>query len=193
MNISIQFPEVTVQVEACDTDQVADLKKKMSFFSEDQELLTYNGSVLADDLLLGSLGIRDGSIISVISKAKSIITKRRSWIASAMYAVGGGCRDVVQGFTLMIPSFMTCTGLILSAAIISSGMVIAARTYAENRQNVPSKDEIKHIVKEITEGAISGLSVDNYRGATAMFQDLFKHVCKTASSAGQHVRVLLWH
>jgi hypothetical protein len=58
-------------------NKMEELKLDTSFFSEDQELLTYNGSVLADDLI-GSIGIRDGSVNGVISKTKNVFNTRRS-------------------------------------------------------------------------------------------------------------------
>jgi hypothetical protein len=183
MNLYIQFPEVTVQVKACATDLVSDLKKKMTFFAEEQDLLTFNGCVLTDDdAMLVALGVRDGSTVSVISRHGCMITRPRSAIASAVYAIGSGCKSVLRGFGLTLPSVVLSAGLIASATVLGSGFVIAARIYADQRQAVPSKDEIREVVREVTENAMAMVTVDNFSSAKEVFQQLMRQV-RTAGHA----------
>lgn len=182
MSLCVQFPEVTVQVQVSESDVVSDLKKRMTFFSEAQDLLTFNGCMLADDdALLTSLGIKDGSTVSVIAKNGCLITRRRSAIASALYAIGAGCKSILSGFGLTLPSVVKSFGLVASASIIGSGLVIAARIYADQKQTLPSKDEIKEIAREITDHAMQTLSVNNYTGAKEVFREMMRNVYTVGS------------
>mmetsp|Transcript_4748 Transcript_4748/g.9634 ORF Transcript_4748/g.9634 Transcript_4748/m.9634 type:complete len:188 (+) Transcript_4748:18-581(+) len=169
MNLSIQFPELTVQVEACETDLVTDLKKKMSFFSEDKELLAFNGRILQDDAPLHSFGIHSGSTIYVISKAGCIINKKKSAITAALQAIGSGCFAIFSCLGSYLPTIVLTSGMIMSSLIISSGMTLAAR----HREATFMKEEIKETVKEIMDGALKDLSVPSYSGATALFKEIF--------------------
>jgi hypothetical protein len=53
---------------------------------------------------------------------------------------------------------------------------------------VPTKEDIKAIAKEITDGAMSELTVDNFAGARAIIDEL----CRSLRTAGRQVLHLVY-
>lgn len=173
MNINIQFPEITVQVTANEKDSVKDLKMKMSFFSEENEVLAFNGCLLCDDHELHSLGIADGSVISVIARNNKPINSRKALLQSAAVVPSGG---LLHYFGQALPSLFSSGGMILAASILSAGMIIAANILTERNRWLPTKDELKIMAEDFTPGSFSDLTDNNFEGAKTLFSDLLKHV-----------------
>lgn len=178
MNISVQFPELTVQVIAEHTDCVKDLKTKMSYFSETNELLTFNGCLLSnDEVQLSSLGVTEGSVISVVSKNNKLITFQKPQVASSAVVPKTSFIGNIGSFLAAImPNLIFSSGILLAAGMISAGMVVGATIMAEKKQEVFSKEEIKEITKQITEGAMAGLADDNYKEMKKMLKEILKDV-----------------
>lgn len=174
MNLNIQFPEVTLQVEANETDSVGELKQRMNIISED-ELLTFNGFLLSDDVLLNSIGVRDGSIINVIATShRMIATKRAFSIASASKAISTGGRSIVRCIVASLPSLMFNGAFILAATILSGGIMVGAEILAEKKVDLPTANEIKMAAREIRDTAMSTTNIEGFAGAKTLFDELFR-------------------
>ena len=189
MNINIQFPEITVQVMANEKDSVKDLKTKMSFFSEENELLAFNGCLLSDEHELRSLGVADGSVISVIAKSNKKINCRKAMLQSAALvpAAVGPSGGFFHYIGQALPSMFSGGGMIIAAGILSAGMIIAANILTERKQWLPSKDELKMMAEDFTPGSLSDLTDNDFEGAKTIFRDLVKHAHISAHNCLKYI------
>lgn len=176
MNISVQFPEITVQVIAAEGDSVKDLKAKMSYFSESDELLAFNGCLLTnDDEQLALLGVKEGSVISVINKNNKCVTFQKPQVASALVAPKTSFFwNIGCFFASIMPNLIISSGILVAAGVVSAGLVVSATILSEKKQEVLSSAEIKAMAKEITSGAMAGLKEENYAGMKAMLKEVLK-------------------
>lgn len=199
MNINVQFPEITVQVVANEMDSVMDLKKRMTFFSEENEVLAFNGCLLSDEFELSSLGITEGSVISVISKTNKQINCRKAMLQSAALVTAAPAAPPVAGsqssggfvhyIGQALPSLFSSGGMIIAAGILSAGMIIAANiiTGSERKQWLPSKDELGLMAQDFTPGSFSDLTDRNFEGAKNLFSDLVKHAHVSAHNCLKYI------
>jgi len=186
----VQFPELTVQVVAEHNDSVKDLKTKMSYFSEATELLTFNGCLLCNDEdQLSTLGVTDGSVISVVNKNNTTITFQKPHVVSAAVVPKSSfIYNIGSFFASIMPNLIISSGILVAAGMVSAGMVVGASIMAERKQEVFSKDEIKELTKQITQGAMAGLADDNYKEMKKMLKEILKDVY----IAGNKVYRYLW-
>jgi hypothetical protein len=178
MNISVNFPELTVQVVAEHTDSVKDLKSKMSYFSESDELLTFNGCLLTNDEdQLSTLGVADGSVMSVINKNNKSVSFRKPSVASnAIVSQNSFIANIGSFFASIMPNLIISSGILVAAGMISAGLVVGATILSERKQEMFSKDELKALTKEITDGAVADLVKDNYAGLKDALKEVLQHV-----------------
>lgn len=176
MNISVQFPEITVQVLAEEGDLVRDLKSKMSYFSETEELLTFNGCLLADDEeRLTTLGVKEGSVISVINKNNKCVTFQKPCVTSGLVVTKTSfLGNIGNFFASIMPNLIISSGILIAAGVLSAGLVVSATILSEKKQEVFSSAELKAMAKEITSGAMAGLKEENYAGMKAMLKEVLK-------------------
>lgn len=176
MNISVQFPEITVQVIAEEGDSVKDLKTKMSYFSESDELLTFNGCLLSNDNeKLAMLGVKEGSVISVINKNNKCVSFQKPEVASGLVVPKTTFIGNIGSFLASImPNLIISSGILLAAGVLSAGLVVSATILSEKKQEVFSSAELKAMAKEITSGAMAGLKEENYAGMKTMLKEVLK-------------------
>lgn len=178
-----------MEVMASEKDSVQDLKAKMSFFSEENEVLAFNGCLLSDENDLRSLGITDGSVISVLAKNNKQINCRKALLQSAALATAaaGPSGGFLHYIGQALPSMFSGGGMIIAAGILSAGMIIAANILTEKKQWLPSKDELQLMVDDFTPGSFSDLTDNNFAGAKTVFNDLIKHAHISAHNCLRYI------
>lgn len=212
MNINIQYPEITVQVEVSPRDAVKDIKEKLHYFSDENECLSYNGVLLSDDGVLSDIGIQDGAVITVVPKDQKhsltvhpgtlgiLLSSGRNFHFSGELPPSGADKSLVSGVSQSpkrsslwvqyigraLPSILLSSGLVIAATLISGSLLLSAAILSDRMDGLLLRDDLKTVKEEILEGVLGSLqsAQSEYRNAKSYLNDIYLQAARVSCFSG---------